>query len=418
MREILFLSHRIPFPPDRGDKIRSHHILKRLARIAPVNVATFADDDADMAEEVELASLATSYCLIQRRKPLVLAGVEALLRREPVSLAAFRDAAIHAYVRQTLATRNIGAIFVFSGQMGQYVPADFAGRVIVDFVDVDSAKFEAYARKGNRLEAWVHAREARLLRAEEARMASRGDVSTLVSADEVALFASRIGTGRRGLADGRGHADVRKLGNGIDCNFYDASLVTPEPRMRKCAGPRLIFTGQMDYAPNVEAAVRVARRIMPLVRERHPEVTFHVVGRRPTDEVLALDGLHGTRVWGRVDDVRPWLKAADMAICPLEIARGIQNKVLEAMAMGLPVVVSPAAATGIDAVDGHHLVVGASDEALAQAVCMLADAPREAMVVGMAARRFAVERMSWQAALAPLAEIVGPMSARAAAHAA
>ena len=165
MREILFLSHRIPFPPDRGDKIRSHHLLKRLARLAPVHVATFADDDFDMAEEADLASLASSYKLVRRSRSLVLAGALALVRGMPVSVPAFHDREIEAYVSQVLATRSISAIYVFSGQMGQYIPADFTGRVVMDFVDVDSAKFDAYARRSGRLLNWIYEREARLLSA-------------------------------------------------------------------------------------------------------------------------------------------------------------------------------------------------------------------------------------------------------------
>lgn len=407
MREILFISHRIPFPPDRGDKIRSHHILKRLARLAPVHVATFADDDADMAEEVELASTAASYRLVRRGKPLVLAGVQALAARQPVSLSAFHDQSLADYVEEVLAHHDIGTIFVFSGQMGQYVPASFTGRLIIDFVDVDSAKFEAYGAKARGVERWVDLREARMLRDEEARLAARADVSLLISAQEAALFSARL------TPQERTAADVRVLGNGIDSVFFDESLVTPELAMRNIAGPRLIFTGQMDYAPNIEAVMRAANRIMPLVRRELPDATFHVVGRKPSEDVEALHGVNGTHVWGRVDDVRTWLKAADMAIAPLEIARGVQNKVLEAMAMSLPVVLTSAAATGIDAIDGQHFAIADSDEELAAAICALARNPRDATVKGLSARRFVVEKQSWQGALAGLPRIIGSMAARA-----
>ena len=132
--EILFISHRMPYPPDRGDKIRSYHVLKRLAALAPVHVATFADDERDLAEEIELATLARSYRLVHRVKPLVLAGVQALVGRAPVSLPAFASAELAAYVEQVLRERPIATIYVFSGQMGQYIPAWFTGRIIFDFV--------------------------------------------------------------------------------------------------------------------------------------------------------------------------------------------------------------------------------------------------------------------------------------------
>ncbi len=119
MGEILFLCHRIPFPPDRGDKIRSHHVLKALARIAPVHVATFTDDELDAGAEADLAAVASSYRLIRRAKPLVLAGIEALACQRPVSLTAFYHAKIAAFDEETLTTRPIEAIYVFWGQMGQ-----------------------------------------------------------------------------------------------------------------------------------------------------------------------------------------------------------------------------------------------------------------------------------------------------------
>ena len=401
MGEILFLSHRIPFPPDRGDKIRSHHILKRLARMAPVHVATFADDELDMAEEVELAALARSYRLVRRAKPLVLAGVQALAARKPVSLPAFYDKGLAAYVAEVLAERPITAIYVFSGQMGQYVPDSFSGRVIADFVDVDSAKFEAYAAKGSGVVRWVEAREARMLREEEARLARRADLSVLISRAEADLFVARLPEAERA------NARIRVLGNGIDSMEYDPALVAPESQMLDCLGPRLILTGQMDYQPNVDAAVRAIDRILPLVRAEIPEASFHIVGRNPADDLLDRNGRDGCHVWGRVDDIRPWLKAADLALVPLDIARGVQNKVMEAMAMALPVVLTSAAATGIDATDGHHFKIADSDEELASAVVALLSDQRRARIKGLAARRFVAENASWQSALAQLPEIVG-----------
>lgn len=401
MREILFLSHRIPFPPDRGDKIRSHHVLQRLARLAPVHVATFADDDWDMAEEVELAAMSASYRLVRRTKPLALAGLQAMVRGLPVSLTAFHDHELADYVRELLATRQIATIYVFSGQMGQYVPADFAGRVVMDFVDVDSAKFEAYAGRTRGIMRWIDGREARLLRGEEARLARRADVSLLVSRAEADLFTGR-------LPDGEGdRIDVRALGNGIDSTAFDPAVVGPEPQMLDCPGPRIVFTGQMDYRPNIEAVTRIVERILPRIRQELPDATLHVVGRNPAAEIEERHGRDGVHVWGRVPDIRPWLKAADLALVPLDIARGVQNKVLEAMSMAVPVVLTPQAATGIDGVDNQHFVVAETDGALVAATVELMRNRRRAQYVGQAGRRFVTEQASWQSVLSPLAEIAG-----------
>ncbi len=399
--EVLFLSHRMPFPPDRGDKIRSHHILKRIAGLAPVHVATFADDDRDIAEEVELAALARSYRLVRRVKPLVLAGVESLLRRQPVSLPAFYSAEIADYVARVLRERPVATIYVFSGQMGQYIPEDFTGEVIFDFVDVDSAKFEAYAERDHGVRSWINAREGRLLAAEEARQARRANVSLLVSAEEAALFRARL------PVEDQATCDVRALRNGIDSRFFDPAAVKPEPRLIDCDGPRLIFSGQMDYAPNVEASLRVIERLLPRIRELIPRTTFHVVGRNPAEELREHHGRNGVHVWGGVEDMRTWLSAADLALVPLEIARGVQNKVLEAMAMSLPVVLTSAAATGIGARDGEHLAIADSDDELVERVTALLSHPRQGWTLGLQARRFVVEELSWQATLAPLAAMIG-----------
>lgn len=401
MSEILFIAHRIPFPPDRGDKIRSHHVLLRLAELARVHVACFADDAADLAHEPALAGLAASHCLVRRALPLPVAGLAALARGLPVSLTAFADRQLRDYVAKVLATRPISAIYVFSGQMGQYVPAGFAGRVVIDLVDVDSAKFGAYAAAARWPKAWLYAREEQLLRAEEARLVMRADQTLLVSAEEAGLLRQRLSAASQGAVTG--------MGNGVDTAWYDPDAVAPEPglRIEQGPGPTLIFTGQMDYPPNAAAAVRAATRIMPAVQKIFPEARFEVVGRHPTAAVRALDGVNGCRVRGAVPDIRPWLRGADLALVPLDIARGIQNKVLEAMAMALPVVASPGAATGIAARDGVDLAVADDDAAMSRAALALLANRAAGQAMGQSARRFVVRHHAWSAVLTPLTQALG-----------
>lgn len=398
MSGILFLAHRMPFPPDRGDKIRSHHLLKALAELAPVHVGCFAETAADRAAEADLAAVAASWCMPTRSKPLPVAGIEAIVRGEPVSLTAFRHPDLAAWVADTLARHKIRSIYVFSGQMGQYVPADWQGRLVVDLVDVDSAKFEAYGREKAFPVAWIDAREGRLLQREEARLAARAERTLLVSDAEAELFKSRLPAGSA--------ANVTALGNGIDAAAFDPRRVVPHPALA-APGPHLVFTGQMDYKPNVDAALRAIDRIMPAIREVHAKAQFHVVGRAPVPELVARDGVNSTRVWGEVPDVRPFLAAADVVLAPLTIARGVQNKALEAMAMARPVVVSSAAATGLPGKDGVHVAVAESDEAFAERALALLAQPEAAREMGEAARRLVLETASWPAMLADLPEIVG-----------
>lgn len=397
MSEVLFLAHRVPFPPDRGDKIRSNHLLRRIAEIAPVHVGALADDAADLAQESAVAAIAASHCIARRSAPLPLAALSALGQGLPVSLAAFSSTKLQRWVNQVLASRPISAIFVFSGQMAQYVPGEFRGRVIMDFVDVDSAKFEAYAQTGALPRRLLYAREARLMRRFEEVVARRATTSLFVSREERALFESRL--------SGSVRPDVRALGNGIDTELFDPAAVQPAPELAG-EGPTIVFTGQMDYAPNITAVELFAHEVMPLIRADHPQARFAVVGRAPTAAVRALAGINGTMVTGAVPDVRPWLAGADLVTAPLLIARGVQNKVLEAMAMARPVLLTPAAATGIGARDGEHFALAEAPLALAErALTLLADRPA-ANAMGAAARRFVVSECGWDRVLAPLRALI------------
>ncbi|OYX65035.1 MAG: glycosyl transferase family 1 [Sphingomonadales bacterium 32-64-17] len=395
--EILFLAHRTPFPPDRGDKIRSHNVLKALAELAPLHVGCLAETDADMAEEQTLAELATSYCMPRRAKPLPVAGVEALAKGAPISLSAFANKALHRWVRDTLASRPITTIYVFSGQMGQYVPQGWSGRLVVDFVDVDSAKFEAYAAKSGWPMRWVHSREGRLLRQFETQLAARADRSLLVSEEEAALMRERCPVA----------ANIGALRNGIDCAAFDPANIRPHPELASAEGPHFVFSGQMDYAPNIEAVERFARQIMPAILLQQPKAQFHIVGRAPTPAVRKLASEPGVTVWGEVPDMRPFLAAASMVVAPLTIARGVQNKVLEAMAMAKPVLASPEALVGIDGENGEHFLRCENDAEFVAMACTLANEKVRAERIGRAARQLMLDRMSWPAMMAPLADIVG-----------
>jgi sugar transferase (PEP-CTERM/EpsH1 system associated) len=404
--EILFLAHRVPFPPDRGDKIRSHHLLLHLATLAPVHVACFGETQDDMAQDGALAKVSASHCLVQRRVSVAVAALQAVASGKPVSLTAFASPRIRRYVDNVLATRPITAIVVFSGQMAQYLPlrrgsrsADhFGGRIVMDFVDVDSAKFEAYAAAKLPPLSMLYRREALLMRQFEADVAARVDCSLLATNEEAELFASRL-NGQPG--SGR----VCALHNGIDTVYFDPAGIPQEPALMR-GGPHIVFTGQMDYPPNIEAVRHFAHTVMPAIRARLPHALFDVVGRAPTSAVRKLDGMNGTRVHGAVPDVRPWLAGADLVVAPLLIARGVQNKVLEAMAMARPVLATSAAATGIGAREGTDLVVADGSDALASAAIELLCDPVTALALGHAGRKFVLGSRGWARSLAPLAGLV------------
>jgi sugar transferase (PEP-CTERM/EpsH1 system associated) len=396
--EILFLVHRAPWPPDRGDRIRSWHMFEALRKLAPVHVAALADNDADAAvARAKMAPLCKSLAIEVRHASRPLALAQAVLRGEPVSNRLFRSTALERHVASLVAHGDITHIVAFSGQMAQYIPGDFVGSVLMDFVDVDSAKFATYAEQDKRQPLnWVHAREARILGAYEAEVARRVDTSLFVSEAEAAVFRKQneLGTDK-----------VRAVENGIDTDRFDPAI--PLDMVGAGEGPLAVFTGQMDYRPNIDAVRWFATDILPLIRQRHPSANFAIVGRAPTDEVRALAALPGVTVTGEVPDVRPWLAAADAVVAPLLLARGVQNKLLEAMAMARPVVASAAAATGIDAVPGEHLLVADDAAGIAEAVCALFDDRATAAKMGQAARARMIARYGWEARLAPLGELLG-----------
>jgi len=397
MAEILFLVHRAPWPPDRGDRIRSWHMFEALAKLAPVHVAALADNAEDAAAATaRLAPLCKTLAIEVRGVSRPVALAQAVLRGEPVSNSLFRSAALAEHVGALLALGTVTHIVAFSGQMAQYLPADFDGRVLMDFVDVDSAKFATYAEQDKRQPLnWVHAREAKKLGAFEAKVARAVDASLFVSEAEAALFQRQSGLG----AD-----KVRAVGNGIDTARFDPAL--PYDSVATGEGPLAVFTGQMDYPPNIDAVHWFAAEIFPLVQKAYPAARFAIVGRAPSEEVRALASLPGVIVTGEVPDVRPWLVAADAVVAPLLLARGVQNKLLEAMAMARPVVASAAAATGIDAVADEHLLIADEAEAIAAAVLRLFDDPVAGAAMGRAARDRMIARYGWEARLASLAELL------------
>lgn len=398
MAEILFLVHRAPWPPDRGDRIRSWHMFEALAKLAPVHVAALADNEADAtAAWDKMAPLCKSLCIEVRDVSRPVALAQAVLRGEPVSNRLFRNSALAEHVGALLALGTVTHIVVFSGQMAQYLPDGFSGPLLMDFVDVDSAKFATYAEQDKRQPLnWVHAREAKKLGAFEAKVARTVDASLFVSEAEAALFRQRSGL----AAD-----KVRAVENGIDTARFDPAL--PFDEVGAGEGPLIVFTGQMDYRPNIDAVHWFVADSLPLVRKAHPAARFAIVGRAPTEDVRALGELPGVIVTGEVPDVRPWLGAADAVVAPLLLARGVQNKLLEAMAMARPVVASAAAATGIDAVPGEHMLVADDAEAMAASVMRLLDDPAAAAKMGAAARERMIARYGWDARLAPLAELLG-----------
>ncbi|MEZ4390745.1 MAG: TIGR03087 family PEP-CTERM/XrtA system glycosyltransferase [Polyangiales bacterium] len=394
---VLALTHRTPFPPDKGDKIRAHHLLTGVARRGvEVHLVAFAEPPSDAAYAARLRRDFASVTLI----PLDLRvqrvrALTALLGATPLTVPAFDTAAMREAVDLRVRDLRPDVIFAESSSMAPYALAHAGVPLLMDFVDADSAKWRAYAEAARPPMSLIYAREARTLARFEREVALRARVSVITAARERALMNE--------IAPG---CDVRVLANGVDTDYFAARSEAP-------TDASMVFFGAMDYAANVEAAVSLVREVLPKVRARHPEARVVIAGARPSAEVRRLAEDSSVIVTGYVSDMRPVVQGCALGVFPLRVARGVQNKVLEAMAMGVPVVTSPAVAEGVTATPGDEISVAPVDDAgasTAAAVCALLEDRAQARA--MAARaRLRVERdYGWAPRAAELHELLAEVA--------
>jgi sugar transferase (PEP-CTERM/EpsH1 system associated) len=317
-----------------------------------------------------------------------LRSLSALGANRALSLDYYRDAGLHAWVEAILQTEPICRVLVFSSAMAQYAEHAQLTRRVVDFVDVDSDKWRQYSEKKMWPVNWLYRREGRQLLRYERQVARDFDASLFVSPPEAQLF--------RELAPESTHK-IGFFSNGVDTDYFSPEHSFPNPYPTDELA--IAFTGAMDYWPNVDAVQWFAQEIFPTVRAQHPHAHFYIVGARPSPQVQALASLPGVHVTGTVADVRPYLAHAGIAVAPLRVARGIQNKVLEAMAMAKCVIVSPQALEGIDAVAGRELMVAENAE---QFSTMTAGLLGRSSTLGMHAREKVVAIYGWSNKLAVL----------------
>lgn len=392
MANVLYLVHRLPFPPNKGDKVRSYHLLKHLVQRHRVFLGTFIDDPEDEAHVGELSHLCPDLHIerVNARWGKVQA-LRGLLTGEALSLAFYRRPSLHAWVNDVVARHGIDVSVVFSGAMAQFAtPLLPKVPMLVDFVDVDSTKWTQYAPEHTWPMSVLYRREGRRLLAYEREVAAQARQSFFVTPKEAALF--------QGLAP-ESAARVQSISNGVD-----AEVFAPQPGLDSPFAPDewpVVFTGAMDYWPNIDGVCWFAQAVLPRLRRQWPQVRFYIVGRNPAAQVKALAG-DDVVVTGTVPDVRPYLAHARAVVAPLRVARGIQNKILEAMAMSQPVVTVPECAQAIGATAEDGLFSAADADGLLEATSRMLQAPALREQLGHAARAFVQARYSWQAHLSAL----------------
>jgi sugar transferase (PEP-CTERM/EpsH1 system associated) len=397
MADLLFLAHRIPYPPNKGDKLRSYHVLHYLSQRYRVHLGCFVDDRADRKHYNKVSALCYETCFVEQSPLLArVQSLRGLATGEALSLPYYRSARMRDWIAQLLANRRIERAFVFSSPMAQYLRQHTGMRRVIDFVDVDSEKWRQYAD----LRPWplsaIYRREAVRLLAFERDMAARFEHATFVSPAETALF--------KRLAP-NSHAHVSHFSNGVDADYFSPHILHRNPYPAGCQA--IVFTGAMDYWPNIEAVEWFAREVFAQVHAQLPTLRFFIVGARPAAQLATLGRQPGVVVTGTVPDTRPFLAHAAMAVAPLRVARGIQNKVLEAMAMQKIIVVSPQALEGISAQPGSELLLARDANEFKRHISFALDAPG-ARAVALAARLRVLRDYSWTNNLARLSELLGP----------
>jgi sugar transferase (PEP-CTERM/EpsH1 system associated) len=384
---ILFLSQRVPYPPNRGDKITTWRLVERMRREHEVHCIAFSHGPADREGAAELERMGVPITTVDlpprwsRIRSLPL-----LLTRKPLTLGVFGSSELQRAVDRLVPTTDFA--YAYSSSMGAFLRPHTGLRRVMHFAELDSDKWHQYVQRTKPPMKWIYAREWKTLLAYERELAHAFETNVFCTPLEEQIFQREI----------PGAPSV-VLRNGVDLEYFRPTPEQAEPG-------HLVFTGVMDYFPNVDGCRWFADEIFPAVREAVPEARFSIVGSHPTQEVLRLGEHAGITVTGFVDDTRDWLGRGHVAVAPLRIARGIQNKVLEGLAMGLPLVGTTPATQGTEGTAGEHFLVADTVDGQIEALVRLLRAPDEAASLARAGRRFVEERYDWEVVLGVLDEIL------------
>ena len=387
MKRLLFIAHRVPYPPDKGERVRAFHEIKALSAHFRVTLAALAHTRADekSAEAMEdfcekvLTARAGGWRGLAR-------GAWTLLTGRSVTEGYFKSRRLGKILAAEAADEPFDVVVGYSSSTLSLVAQVPARARVLDMIDVDSRKWRDYADASAWPKRWLYLAEARGVRRLERRAGQVCDAVCVVSAAEA-------------RAMGEHSEKLLPVTNGVNSAYFRPPA-TPEPI--DDATPSLVFTGTMSYRPNVEGVCWFAEEVLPALRRRWGGLVFCIVGRDPAPAVRKLAQLDGVEVTGSVGDVRPYLSGALAAVVPLRIARGIQNKVLEAMAMGKAVIASPEALEGLDVQVGTEVLGAAAPQQWVDAVAELLDHPGRREQIAGAARSVVVEKYGWADRLAPL----------------
>jgi polysaccharide biosynthesis protein PslH len=390
---IFYVCRRVPFPPDRGDKIATFNQIRHLSTRHEVHVFCLGDGPQDLAhipglqQHVKSVTAAAVDPLTIR-----LRALKALLVGKPLSVAALNERRLHDAIQQKFAELHPDLIIVYSCNVAQFAEHFPQVPRIMEFGDLDSLKWRQYAARSKIPLRWIYAIEEKRLLAYERQIAHRFSRALVHTEMERRDFERLI----PGIAAGL-------VGNGVDLDYF-----RPKSEAKRAAS--IVFSGVMDYRPNVDATEWFCNEILPIVRAEIPEVNFTICGNRPTTAVRSLARRQGVTVTGWVPDIRPFLARAEIFVAPLRMARGVQNKILEALAMGLPCVASIPAWSGTIIPAGEGILATDNPQQFAEyVICLLQDNAWRAEMASRA-RGAAEAYYRWEAQMARFDDIIAAVA--------
>jgi sugar transferase (PEP-CTERM/EpsH1 system associated) len=395
----LYLTHRVPFPPDRGDRIRTYHLLRQMAKRGRVWLGCLADEPVPPGTLDALNALCERVAVVPvGRRSRWAKAAWSLATGASLSEGLFASRKLTRTLRAWAAEANFVTAVASSSALVPYLrdPALAGVPAVVDLIDVDSEKWRDFAAASRPPKRWLYALESARVRKLEKSLAGWVRAASVVSRAEADVYDSFTQVGAATVAT-----------NGVDQEYFAPIACETQPA--------LAFVGALDYLPNEDAAVWFAREVWPAIRARFPDAEFRVIGRNPPPAVRALASIPGVNLVGQVPDVRPFVASASVVVVPLRLARGVQNKVLEAMAMAKAIVAAPASLAALQVVPGVHLLSASTPQEWVEAVCGLLADPSRRQQLGVEARQYVEEHHHWERCLQPLLDAIFPASPKPAA---
>ncbi|ACN15086.1 glycosyl transferase (group I) [Desulforapulum autotrophicum HRM2] len=395
--KILYIAHRIPYPPNKGDKIRTFNEIKYLSVFHEIHLACLADNPEDLKYDKNLKKHCEKVKVIPLNTKLAkIKSLIALLSKSPLSVSYFYSRQLQRTINNWVSATQYDAVICFCSTMAEYIfrspqlnpVLNSNGPVLImDFCDLDSEKWGQYANKSRFPFNIVYGIEHKRLFKYEKSINNAFHHSVVVSPREKELFTELYPSVK----------NITAIPNGVDYEYFSPyakfdSIESGDSHSH----PILVFTGAMDYYANIEGVTWFCNEILPGVKKTYPKVQFYIVGSNPASKVRELENIQGVKVTGFVEDIRPYYQFADVCVVPLRIAAGIQNKVLEAMSMGKPVVTTAKALDGIHAVIDEHVLVEDLPLKFSIAVTQLLTSIEQRKTLGANARKFVKQKYNWE----------------------